>query len=194
MWIQEGICTFGDALFYEDFGGRAAYIERMKNTALATQNKYPVVQGDVVDSRVAYIGDIYGKGAFFMHTLRWVIGDDVFFPAIKAFATDPRYTYVNTVMTDDLLNHFNAAAGQNLKPLFNLFLYTTDKLGIEVKQTTPNTYSVRLSNIDIPLPVEIQTSSGRKRIMLSKKETVVQSDSAPVIDPDTYYLKKVSFE
>ena len=194
MWIQEGICTFGDALFFEDFGGRAAYIDRMKSTALATQNKFPIVRGDAVDSRVAYISDIYGKGAFFMHTLRWVIGDDIFFPAIKAFATDPRYTYVNTVMTDDLLNHFNAAAGQNLKPLFNLFLYTTDKLGIEVKQTGLKTYSVRLSNIDMPLPVEIQTSSGRKRITLSKKETLLQSDSAPVIDPDTYYLKKVSFE
>jgi hypothetical protein len=46
----------------------------------------------------------------------------------------------------------------------------------------------------MPLPVEIQTSSGRKRITLSKKETLLQSDSAPVIDPDTYYLKKVSFE
>jgi aminopeptidase N len=143
---------------------------------------------------MAYHPDIYGKGAFFMHTLRWVMGDEVFFPAIKAFITDPKYTYENTVMTDDLLKHFNAVSGQDLKPLFNLFLYTTDKLGIEVRQTGPKTYSVRLSNIDMPLPVEIQTSSGRKRIMLSKQETLLQSDSAPVIDPDTYYLKKLSFE
>lgn len=194
MWIQEGICSFGDALFYEDFGGRAAYINRMKANAIAAQNKFPIVRGDEVDSRMAYHPDIYGKGAFFMHTLRWVMGDEVFFPAIKAFITDPKYTYENTVMTDDLLKHFNAASGQDLKPLFNLFLYTTDKLGIEVRQTGPKTYSVRLSNINMPLPVEIQTSSGRKRIMLSKKETLLSSDSAPVIDPDTYYLKKLSLE
>ncbi len=194
MWIQEGICSFGDALFTEDYGGRKAYLDRMKTTAINTQNKKPVVQGNVVDSRQTYQSDIYGKGAFFMHTLRWVIGDSIFFPALKGFATDPKYTYDNMVTTSDVMNYFNTASRRNLRPLFDLFLYTTDKLGINVKQTTLLTYQVSLSNMDMELPIEIVTSSGKQKIMVGKKPVEVKSETLPLIDPDGYYLKKVVFE
>jgi aminopeptidase N len=45
MWIQEGICTFGDAMAYRELAGEEAYLQRMKRTALSTQNRYPVVRG-----------------------------------------------------------------------------------------------------------------------------------------------------
>jgi aminopeptidase N len=148
----------------------------------------------VVDSRQAYHPDIYGKGALFMHTLRFVLGDEVFFPALKAFATDPRYTYDNTVVTSDVLKHFNAASGKDLAPLFKLFIYSTDKLGISVKQVVGNSYAIKLDNLDMTIPMEVKTSSGVKKLMLSKKPTMVESETMPVIDADGYYLKKVSYE
>jgi aminopeptidase N len=194
MWIQEGICSFGDALFYQDFGGRQAYLDRMKNIAIHTQNKLPVVQGVEVDSRQTYQPDIYGKGAFFMHTLRYVIGDSIFFPALKGFATDPKYTYDNMVTTEDVMNYFNTASRKNLKPLFDLFLYTTDRLTINIKQTGLNTYLISFMNMDMTLPLEVQTSAGRQKLMVNKTPVEIKSDSLPVIDPDCYYLKKIVIE
>lgn len=194
MWIQEGICSFGDVLFYNDFGGKEVYLKRMKEIALQTQNKLPIVQGDVVDSKQAYHSDIYGKGAFFMHTLRYVLGDELFFPTLKAFATDPRYTYDHTVVTNDVLQHFNQYAKRDLTPLFTLFLYTTDKLMFKVRQVSANVYMVSTTNLDMSLPLDIQTSEGRKKINVSGKEVRVMSTSMPLIDPDGYYLKKVSYE
>jgi aminopeptidase N len=194
MWIQEGICSFGDAMFTEEYGGREAYLTRMKQTAIATQNKLPIVQGDTVDSRQAYHPDIYGKGAFFMHTLRFVLGDQVFFPALKSFALDPRYTYDNMVVTDDVLKHFNAAAGKDLSPLFKLFLYSTDKLQVHVKQVAADAYTVRLGNMTMPLPFEIITSSGKTKLTLSGKDQQISSTSMPIIDPDGYYLKTVEYQ
>ncbi|HSF45746.1 MAG TPA: M1 family metallopeptidase [Chitinophagaceae bacterium] len=194
MWIQEGICSFGDHLFTEDFGGREAYLKRFRQTAVSTQNKLPIVQGEVVDSRQAYHGDIYGKGALFMHTLRYVLGDEVFFPALRSFATDPKYTYDNLVVTGDVLKHFNAASGKDLAPLFKLFIYSTDKLWISVKQVTGNSYTLKLDNLDMTIPVEVQTSSGVKKLMLSKKPVSLQSETMPIVDADGYYLKKVSYE
>ncbi len=194
MWIQEGICSFGDALFYEDFGGRQAYIDRMKTTAIHTQNKLPVVQGEEIDSRQTYQPDIYGKGAFFMHTLRYVIGDSIFFPALKGFATDPKYTYDNMVTTVDVMNYFNTASRKNLKPLFDLFIYTTDKLTINVKQSGLNTFLISFTNMEMTLPLEVQTSAGRQTILVSKKPVEIKSDQMPVIDPDSYYLKKLIIE
>lgn len=194
MWIQEGICSFGDVLFYNDFGGKDIYLKRMKEIALQTQNRLPIVQGDVVDSRQAYHSDIYGKGAFFMHTLRYVLGDDVFFPALKAFATDPSFTYDQTVVTNDVLQHFSKYAKKDLTPLFSLYLYSTDKLSVRVRETAGNTYQIWLENMAMSLPLDVQTTTGRQRLMLSGKAIKITSGSMPVIDPDGYYLKKVIYE
>ena len=191
MWIQEGICSFGDALFTEDYGGKQAYLDRMKNNAIRAENKLPIVQGEEIDSHQVYQPDIYGKGALFMHTLRYVMGDSIFFAAIKGFATDPKYTYDNFVTTNDLMLYFNTASRKNLRPLFDLYLYSTEKLDIQVKQNTLNSYLISLGNIDMDLPMEIITSSGRQKIMLNKKPIQVTSTTQPVIDPDGYYLKSI---
>jgi len=194
MWIHEGICSFADALFYEEYGGRRAYLDRMKEASTKFSNELPIVQGDVVDSRQTYHLDIYSKGAYFMHTLRYVMGDSVFFPAIRAFATSPDYTYDRLVTTEQLLLHVNSASRRDLRPLFRLFLYSKDKLGIYVRQKELNSYEIRLQNLDMSLPMEVVTSEGRKTIMVSRKPVTVTSGTMPVLDPDAYYLKKITLE
>jgi aminopeptidase N len=192
MWIQEGICSYGDALAYRELAGEEAYQQHMKKTAKGTQNKIPVVRGDSdVDSDSTYHGDIYGKGAFFMHTLRYVIGDDIFFPTLKKLATSPQYTYDNTVVTDDVERLFSTASGKNLKPLFHFYLYTTNLLEIAVKKTSDTNYELRLLNYDASLPVEVGLSTGTKRIELSKTPVQVSSERTPVIDENVFYLKEI---
>lgn len=194
MWIQEGICSYGDALATRELAGEEAYQARMRQTARNTQNKYPIVRGDEVDSDSAYKPDIYGKGAFFMHTLRYVMGDAIFFPTLKKLATDPKYTYDNTVITADVEELFSGAYGKSLKPLFNLFLYTTDKLEVVVKQTNDEKYSVKLLNIDMPLPIEIATDAGIQKLVVDKKGITVTSKTFIQVDPKGFYLKKVILE
>ena len=135
MWIQEGICSFGDALYTREHEGEEAYLVRMERTARATQNKLPVVLGEHMDADTVYHADIYGKGAFFMHTLRYIIGDEIFFPALKKFATSPEFTYDNLVNTKQVEAFFSKESKQNLKPLFDFYLRTTQKLLVDVKKT-----------------------------------------------------------
>ena len=194
MWIQEGICTFGDAMAERELAGEEAYLKRMQQTARNTQNKLPIVRGEEVDSDSAYHVDIYGKGAFFMHTLRYVLGDEIFFPTLKKLATDPQYTYDNTVVTDDVEKLFSGAYGKSLKPLFHLFLYTTDKLEIYVKQTGENDYQVKLLNLDMRIPLDIKTDQGIKRVMVDKKGTNLKSSAYIQVDPNVFYLKKLIIE
>ena len=194
MWIQEGICVFGDAMATRELAGEDAYLEKMKQTAKQTANKLPVVRGEQVDSDSAYQGDIYGKGAFFMHTLRYVMGDDKFFPTLKKLATDPQYTYDNTVVTADVEKLFSGAYGKSLDPLFHLFLYTTDKLEVHVRKTNNNEYLVKLANLDMQIPIDVQTDAGIQHIMTDKKGTTVTSKSAVIIDPKVFYLKNVIIE
>ena len=166
----------------------------MKDAATKFNNKLALVQGPVIDSRQTYHGDIYGKGAYFMHTLRFVLGDEVFFPAIKSFATDKQYTYDNFVKTEDVIRHFNAASGKDLQPLFDLYVYSIDKLQVNLKQTGLQTYELSTKNMKMDLPIEIETSSGRSKVQAGAKPVKINSNTMPVIDPDGYYLKVITVE
>ncbi|MES1215488.1 MAG: M1 family metallopeptidase [Bacteroidota bacterium] len=198
-WIHEGIGSFGD-VFYNDIlystesERHTAYIDHYKQEAPYIKNEKPVVQGKDIDEEAAYIDDIYSKGDFFMHTLRYVIGDAVFLPTLKQLATAPQYTYNNLVNTEDVEQLFSKNSGINLKPLFNLYLYTTDKLEVSVKQVKFDEYKIRISNIDMPLPLDIITDTGTQRVTANKDGITINSKVLPQIDPDMYYLKKIIIE
>jgi aminopeptidase N len=194
-WIHEGIGTFGDALYTREMEGEAAYERYFQNTAPRIRNDKPIVLGKDIEEEEAYHPDIYPKGAFFMHTLRYVIGDSIFFPTLKHLATDSATTYTHTANTEDVQRLFSKASGINLAPLFHLYLYTTQKLEVDVKQTAPNVYNIKLLNIEMPLPLDITTDKGTvRRIVDMAKGTVVSSTTMPLIDSKVFYLKKVIYE
>jgi aminopeptidase N len=193
-WIHEGICTFGDAMPIRELEGEQAYIKHFQQAALSFGNKIPLVIGKDIDEEAAYNGDIYGKGAFFMHTLRYVMGDSLFFPTIKSFVTSPKYTYNNMVTTADVQEYFSKAAGINLKPLFDLYIYSVNKLEVHVTAKRGDKYLIQLQNIDMLLPTDITIDGVTKRYTLDKKGITLTSKTMPVIDPDTYYLKKLIIE
>lgn len=194
MWIQEGIATYAEALAMRELGGETAYDSMMLNFKLRIQNKKPVVQGEVVNGTDAYTGDIYVKGAFFMHTLRHVLGDSVFFSALKQLATDTKYTYDNFVTTDDVEQLFSKNAGKDLKPLFDFYLKTTSRLDIVVSQTGLNEYGIQINNISMPLPVDAMTSTGIQHMLLRGVPVKMKSSFPPIVDPKGYYLKRVVME
>jgi aminopeptidase N len=193
-WIHEGINTFGDALDLRELEGETAYIKNFQQKAFYFKNKAPVILGKDIDEEAAYQTDIYDKGAFFMHTLRFVIGDSLFFPALKEFVTDPKYTYDNLVTTDDIEQFFSSKSNMDLKPLFNLYLRTIDKMEIHVKRIPEDRYQISLINLDMKLPLQINTSNGLQSVKVSKKGVMVISSTLPVIDPNMYYLTKIIIE
>ncbi len=195
MWIQEGICTFGDALCIRELEGEEAYQKVMRQNAYNSKNQKPIVQGEAVDSDDAYIGDIYGKGALFMHTLRYVIGDSLFFPILKKLATDPKYTYDNMITTDDVEKLFSTDSRTNLKPLFDFYLRTTQKLEVNVKQTGENKYEIKVTNFEgLKLPLEVLADGKTTKIMVDKTAVILESKTLPQLDPKGFYLKRVVLE
>ncbi len=195
FWIHEGIGSYGDALYILDKEGEQAYINHFKQGRFGIANEKPLVQGKDIDEETAYIGDIYTKGSFFMHTLRYVISDDnIFFPALKKLSTAPQYTYDNLVNTDDVEQLFSSASGKNLKPLFDFYLRTTKKLEVHVTPMRNNKYRIQLDNFDSPLPLDITTENGKQKIMADKKGVAITSTVLPVVDPDAFYLKRVIYE
>jgi aminopeptidase N len=193
-WIHEGIGTFSDALYTLDMEGEEAYEKIFKKSAYRIKNDKPIVLGKDIEEQDAYHPDIYPKGGFFIHTLRFVLGDSIFFPALKGFATDSAYTYTHTTKTEDFMKYFDKASGKNLDPLFHLYLYTTDKLDIRVLQKDDTHYLVQTLNLNMDIPLEIRTDTGLSKKMVNKKGILIESKMMPMIDEKDFYLKRVLYE
>jgi len=192
MWIQEGINTYAEALFFREEAGERAYDSVINIFKRKVKNEKPVVQGDEVNTKDIYTGDIYVKGAFFMHTLRYVTGDEVFFTTLKKLATDSMYTYNNFVTTDDVEKLFSKESGKNLKPLFDFYLRTTNVLEVSVVNTGFHEYALEFKNMIVDVfPIDVMTDTGIQHLMIDKKKIKIKSAFPPVIDPDGHYLKKV---
>lgn len=194
MWIQEGIDTYAEALFFREVAGEVAYDSIINIFKRHIANKKPLVQGEEINSADTYTGDIYVKGAFFMHTLRYVVGDSIFFTTLKKLATDEKYTYNNFVTTDDVEKLFSQQSGTDLKPLFYFYLRTIQILDISVLNKGFNEYEVQFKNLPMNLPVDILTDDGTQHLIITKKSLKIKSSFPPVIDPGSHYLKKILTE
>ncbi len=195
MWIQEGIATYAEALAMLELGGETAYNKIIDGHRRGVRNTKAMVPGDEVTEAEVYAGgDIYGKGSFFMHSLRYVIGDSIFFPGLKKLATDPKYTYDNFVTTADVERLFSNAAGKDLKPFFDFYLRTTNKIEVNIKAVGYQKYQVKVSNCFMPLPFDITADDKTTKLTIPAEGIVINSVFPPQVDAKGFYLKKVTIE
>ncbi len=193
MWIQEGIATYSEALAMLEIGGETEYNTMIDRHRRGVKNRKAMVLGEEITEEEVYSGgDIYGKGSFFMHSLRYVIGDEIFFPTLKKLATDSKYTYDNCVTTDDVEKLFSTETGKNLKPFFDFFLRTTDVLNIDVKEIGYQKYLIKLNNFFMPLPFDIISNGKIEKVSIPAEGITVNSTFAPQVDPKGNYLKKIT--
>ena len=193
MWIQEGICTFSESLFFREIQGEKGYDSVMYMVRAGIRNEKPVVQGDGLSMREIYNGDIYSKGAFFMNSLRYVLGDEVFFPTLKKFVanTNPASDFYTT---SDIQAFFCKESGRDLNPLFDFYLRTTKTMDFDVYRVQPNAYVIRMNNIPMELPLEVLTDKGVEKFTIKQgdKPLRITSKTYPVIDPKERLFKKVT--
>lgn len=87
MWVHEGICTYMQALYMERTRGHEALVGAMRQYRRGHRNSKPVAPREVTDTYGIYFSmggnDIYNKGACVMHALRYLMGDEAFFVALR---------------------------------------------------------------------------------------------------------------
>jgi aminopeptidase N len=195
MWIQEGLATYAEALAMLELGGEDAYDEIIARHRRGSRSRKAMVPGDEATVEEVYSGgNIYGKGSFFMHSLRYLIGDDIFFPALKKLATDTAYTYDHFVTSMDVEKLFSTASGKNLKPFFDFYLRTTDILDVQVKEIGFQKYEIKINNFFMPLPFDIITNDRMNKMVIPLEGIVVESVLPPQVDAKGFYLKKVTLQ
>ncbi|QYO68189.1 M1 family metallopeptidase [Leptolyngbya sp. 7M] len=216
FWIHEGIQSFMDTLYLEHLGKKDAYFAAMKQRASRTRNIQPVAPREPKFAYQVYLaapdyvqsdGDIYGKGAVIMHTLRYLIGDDAFFRTLRRMAyptremeqlTDGRQTRL--VNTDDLLTIAEHESGIELDWFFEVYLRQPKLPKLEQLLTssfkdgkTESWMELRWEapmDLPFPMPIEIQINGKTERVEMKKGRAVVgYSGEVPVIDPKGWILR-----
>ncbi len=196
MWIQEGIATYAEALTMLEIGGEAAYDEIIAGHRKNVRNKHPIIPAveEATEEEVYSGGDIYGKGSFFMHSLRYVIGDEIFFPTLKKLSTDPQYTYDHFVTTTDVEQLFSSASQKNLKPFFDFYLRTTNVLDITIKEIGYQKYQIKINNFFMNLPYDINANGKSTKTIIPSEGITVTSAAPPQVDAKGFYLKKITLQ
>lgn len=188
MWIHEGLTAFGDWLFYWEHGGEEAYFEKVRSVARSIEHIRPVISSPNSTEKEAYHAEIYTKGAFLVHSLRGIIGDEVFFPMLKDFVSDQRFTYLKRVNSKDFIDFVNGYTGMNLQGFFDFYFLGTDLPQVKITKKGKTDFLISLKNIDFEMPVEVGTSLGIKKMVLGPKPVLVSSQSYPEVDPRGWLL------
>ncbi|HYJ91362.1 MAG TPA: M1 family aminopeptidase, partial [Pyrinomonadaceae bacterium] len=212
FWLHEGFQSYMDTLYQEYLHGQEAYLTAMAARVKSLKNIQPVAPREPKISYQVYMdapdytksdGDIYGKGALFLHTLRYLIGDKAFFNALHhmAYPTKVMETYTDgrqerLVTTDDFLTIAEQDSGMKLDWFFELYLrqpklpkllITNAEFGkpgvLNLQWETPN-------NMPFPMPVDVEISGKIHRVeMPNGRASVPFTGATPVVDPKGWVLK-----
>jgi len=94
MWLSEGFATYCDALYNEHVHGRDFLIQHLRKYGIfyfEGVTKMPGAAEPVADCMPMhpfYRQTVYEKGALVLHTLRYMLGDEMFFAVLRRYATE----------------------------------------------------------------------------------------------------------
>ena len=130
IWLNEGFATFCELLWVENSDGYSVYKSTLSTYAsdfMATTASFPIYNPSWAIhtppiSQLYSTTIIYHKSACVLHQLRHVLGDSLFFAAMKSYASDTAFRFGNAV-TEDFIAKVNETAGQDLSWFFNEWIY-----------------------------------------------------------------------
>ncbi|MEQ1763138.1 MAG: M1 family metallopeptidase [Pyrinomonadaceae bacterium] len=206
FWIHEGFQSFMDALYLEHLGKKDAYFAAMKRSAKATRNMQPVAPRGAKFAYEVYLqapdyvksdGDIYGKGAAVLNTLRYLIGDDAFFRSLRRMAyprkdmesyTDGRQQRLTD--TDEFLKIAEEESKLKLDWFFELYL-RQPKLPTLITETAGNATNLRWEtpiNMPFPMPIDVEIGGKIQRVEMRNGRGSVTGSNL-VVDPNGWVLR-----
>ncbi len=136
LWLSEGFATYFAAVFFEfregDYAG-AQMMARAEERYMASGRTpwSPVIDAEPNDLSSLLNANNYQKGAWVLHMLRGIVGDDVFFAGVRRYYAE----YMNrTAVTEDFQHVMEEASGEELDWFFEQWLR---RPGLPVVEAVP---------------------------------------------------------
>ncbi|MCM3872388.1 MAG: M1 family metallopeptidase [Pyrinomonadaceae bacterium] len=209
FWLHEGFQSFMDTLYLERLRGKDAYFQGMTARMKTLRNMQPVAPRESRTTVQMYMaapdyvrsdGDIYGKGAVILHTLRYLLGDKPFFAALRRMAypepareklTDGRQ--VRFATTDEFQRIAETASKTKLDWFFEVYL-RQPKLPRLVSERKGDQLELRWESpvsLPFPMPIEVQIGDSTRRYEMPDGTVTVPVEAGKpvVVDPQNWILK-----
>ena len=209
IWLNEGFATYAAALCMANkypAQKLAARLEDLANITSAVDGSVKVNDttsvNRIFNGRLSYI-----KGSYLLNMLQFILGDQVFFSAIKQYLQDPALRY-GFAQTAQLKRHLETASGKNLDVFFRQWYegqgYPTYTL--KWNQIGSSNVQINLSQItshasvpfyEMPVPLLFKNGTQQKLILFNNnknnQEALLQigfiADTV-LIDPEAWLISK----
>jgi aminopeptidase N len=122
MWLNEGFATYAEALWLEHEAGQdaAAALKAAMAQRRPEDPSGSVYVHDISSASSIFTELTYQKGAWVLHMLRHVLGDQTFFSVLKRYGAERAY---GTATTEDFRAVAEEVAGRDLRWFFDEWVY-----------------------------------------------------------------------
>lgn len=209
MWLHEGFGTYMQPLYGQYLHGDATYHAMMYGSRIGIRNEYPIVsnkpmsEDDVYKPERGPGSDIYQKGAWILHTLRHLIGDEDFFAATRKLVyktTTPKPGNFEPHFADTqyFIDAVNQQTGADYTWFFEHYLYTAKLPKLVEKQSGTQLLLHWETHNDAPfsMPVEVSVDGVIHTLEVGKQPVSLELKSADihyVVDPQHKILKQLDY-
>lgn len=214
IWLNEGFATYLSGLVYENLqdGYWWPRFKKLNVDRIVSKSDGSVYVKDTTNIGAIFSGRLsYSKGAYLLHMLRWIMGDDDFFKGMKNYFNDPEIAN-GFALTDQFIRHMEMAGDTTLTEFFNDWFYGEGYpvFTVEFAPVGDGHLKIKLSQssshpsvnfFEMPVPVRVynsdKTDSTDFRLVqtTNNQEFVVDVDfnvTELKIDPDYWLVSKTS--
>jgi aminopeptidase N len=177
QWLSEGFSQYFAALYAREARGERVFrdmLRQFNRWAIAESDEGPVHLGyrlgHIKGQPRVFRAVVYNKGAAVLHMLRRMIGDDIFFVALRRYYNEQKFQKADT---EALRHTFEKESGRSLGRFFDQWIYGADLPRVRFTRVIgASSVTVRFEQVteqifDIPVTVTITYANGRTQ------ETVV---------------------
>ncbi|MDO8952290.1 MAG: M1 family aminopeptidase [Draconibacterium sp.] len=214
IWLNEGFATYLTGLVYENLqdGYWWPRWKKLNVERIVNQPGGSVFVRDTTNIGTIFSGRLsYSKGAYLLHMLRWILGDDDFFTGMRNYFNDPDIAN-GFARTHQFVQHMETAGDTSLTEFINDWFYgegypvysaeftpvEEGLLKITLSQTTSHN---SVGFFEMPVPVRVynieKTDSADFRLVhtTNNQEFFVDVDFKVAelkIDPGYWLVSKTS--
>lgn len=177
IWLNEGFATFSEHVIYEkNMMTHQEFMNHLLNQMNAITNlpngSVYVNDSNLGNIPVVFSGRLsYAKGGFCLRMMKWILGDDVFYQALRDYTSNPSFAY-KYAKTEDFKNQLLVSTGKDFTEFFNDWIYGQGHPTYEIRWNQPianqevkflvsQTQSdPSVSFFEMPLPIKVIGTNG----------------------------------
>ena len=207
LWIHEGFGAYMQPVYTQEVMGDAAFHARMYEAYLGIRACNPLaprdeLSDDQMNGDEGPGGDIYSRGAWTLHSLRYVMGDEGFWESVRILLYDTAHpeTLEPPIMarhrtTDDYRAIASDVAGRDLSWFFEVYFRTAAVPELVHRQDGADLLLEWKTEGDLPFDMPVPVRSGGEVLDVEFTENTARLEDISVddvqIDPFMRVLRKL---